>query len=176
VSTQVDSRRADTVDPGLGRVADHGDVHTLPHELQDQRPYEVCRDPRITLECAGPCVEIDRDPALRPFVGSTRIGPAAALKQKAPVGLKEVDGTPPAASSAAGQGSRDGSAGALGDAGQVVSLAVMAHMGRILQWPRPKAVALATGINAFYGYERLGGWRRMTSLRMPDVRGALGAP
>jgi hypothetical protein len=57
-----------------------------------------------------------------------------------------------------------------------VSLAVMAHMGRILHWPRPKAAVLALGIQAVYGYERLGGWRRMTLLRMPDVRNALGTP
>ncbi|MEU4656651.1 ferritin-like domain-containing protein [Streptomyces sp. NPDC023723] len=57
-----------------------------------------------------------------------------------------------------------------------VSLAVMAHMGRILGWPRAKSAALATGIRAMYAYERLGGWRRMVTLRMPDRRDALGGP
>ncbi|MFC9032655.1 ferritin-like domain-containing protein [Streptomyces arboris] len=55
-----------------------------------------------------------------------------------------------------------------------VSLAVMDHMGRLLGWPRPKAVALAAGIRAVYAYERLIGWRRMVSLEMPDRRDALG--
>ncbi|MGP2437504.1 ferritin-like domain-containing protein [Streptomyces sp. JW3] len=57
-----------------------------------------------------------------------------------------------------------------------VSLAVMAHMGRLLGWPRAKSAALATGIRAMYAYERLGGWRRMVTLRMPDRRDALGGP
>lgn len=57
-----------------------------------------------------------------------------------------------------------------------VSLAVMAHMGRILGWSRPKAAALAAGIHAVYAYERLGGWRRMVSLRMPQRRNALDGP
>ncbi|OSP42107.1 hypothetical protein B7767_17375 [Streptomyces sp. 13-12-16] len=57
-----------------------------------------------------------------------------------------------------------------------VSLAVMAHMGRILGWPGPKAAVLAAGIHAVYAYERLGGWRRMVSLRTPDRRNALGGP
>jgi hypothetical protein len=57
-----------------------------------------------------------------------------------------------------------------------VSMAVMAHLGRILGWPRPKAAVLAAGIQAVYCYERLGGWRRMVSLRMPDRRNALGGP
>ncbi|KUJ67223.1 hypothetical protein ACZ90_29495 [Streptomyces albus subsp. albus] len=56
-----------------------------------------------------------------------------------------------------------------------VSLAVMAHMGRILGWPRAKAAVLAAGIHAVYGLERLGGWRRMVSLRMPERRDALGS-
>ncbi|MEV7286486.1 ferritin-like domain-containing protein [Streptomyces sp. NPDC093252] len=55
-----------------------------------------------------------------------------------------------------------------------VSLAVMAHMGHVLGWSRPKAAVLALGIHAVYLYERLGGWRRMVSLRMPDRRDALG--
>ena len=53
-----------------------------------------------------------------------------------------------------------------------VSLAVMAHLGRILGWPRPKAA----GIRGVYAYERLGGWRRMVVLRMPARRNALGGP
>jgi hypothetical protein len=32
----------------------------------------------------------------------------------------------------------------------------MAHLGRILHWPRPKAVLLTAGIQAVYRYERLG--------------------
>ncbi|MDC0767835.1 ferritin-like domain-containing protein [Streptomyces sp. HD] len=57
-----------------------------------------------------------------------------------------------------------------------VSLAVMAHMGRILGWPRPKAAVLAAGIHAVYAWERLAGWRRMVSLKMPERRDALGGP
>jgi hypothetical protein len=57
-----------------------------------------------------------------------------------------------------------------------VSKAVMAHLGRILRWPRPKSAALAAGIEAMYGYERAWGWRRMVSLRPPARRNALGEP
>ena len=57
-----------------------------------------------------------------------------------------------------------------------VSLAVMAHLGGILGWPRPKAAVLAAGIRGVYAYERAGGWRRMVSLRMPARRDALGGP
>ncbi|MGW7081098.1 ferritin-like domain-containing protein [Streptomyces sp. NPDC054871] len=57
-----------------------------------------------------------------------------------------------------------------------VSLAVMGHMGRILDWPKPKSAALAAGVNGMYAYERLGGWRRMVSLKMPERRDALGGP
>ncbi|MFC9954120.1 ferritin-like domain-containing protein [Streptomyces prasinus] len=57
-----------------------------------------------------------------------------------------------------------------------VSLAVMDRMGRILGWSRVRAALLAAGIHAAYVYERLGGWRRMVSLRMPDRRDALGGP
>ncbi|MFI1766401.1 ferritin-like domain-containing protein [Streptomyces sp. NPDC020800] len=57
-----------------------------------------------------------------------------------------------------------------------VSLAVMARMGRILGWPRTKSALLVAGIHAVYGYERLGGWRRMVTLRMPERRNALGGP
>ncbi|MFI6474540.1 ferritin-like domain-containing protein [Streptomyces sp. NPDC050516] len=57
-----------------------------------------------------------------------------------------------------------------------VNLAVMTHMGRILAWPRAKTAVLAAGIHAVYAYERLGGWRRMVSLTMPERRDALGGP
>jgi hypothetical protein len=57
-----------------------------------------------------------------------------------------------------------------------VSLAVMAHLGRILGWPRWKSAALAAGIRGVYACERLGGWRRMVSLRRPARRNALGGP
>ena len=57
-----------------------------------------------------------------------------------------------------------------------VSLAVMAHLGGILGWPRPKAAVLAAGIRGVHAYERSGGWRRMVSLRMPARRNALGGP
>ncbi|PZT69890.1 ferritin-like domain-containing protein [Streptomyces sp. SW4] len=57
-----------------------------------------------------------------------------------------------------------------------VSLAVMAHMGRVLGWPKARSAALAAGIHAVYLYERLGGWRRMVTLRMPERRDALGGP
>lgn len=57
-----------------------------------------------------------------------------------------------------------------------VSLAVMAHMGRILGWSRAKSAVLAAGIHAMYAYERAGGWRRMVSLEMPERRNALGGP
>jgi len=55
-----------------------------------------------------------------------------------------------------------------------VSKAVMAHLGRILRWPRSKSAILAAGIQAVYVYERLGGWRRMVALREPARRNALG--
>jgi hypothetical protein len=55
-----------------------------------------------------------------------------------------------------------------------VSAAVMARLGRILGWSRGKSEFLAAGIQAVYLYERLGGWRRMVSLRMPSRRNALG--
>ncbi|MEU9010049.1 ferritin-like domain-containing protein [Streptomyces sp. NPDC048479] len=57
-----------------------------------------------------------------------------------------------------------------------VSLAVVGHMGRLLHWPRAKSAALAAGIHAMYAYERLGGWHRMVSLKMPQRRGALDGP
>ena len=57
-----------------------------------------------------------------------------------------------------------------------VSAAVMAHLGRILGWSAPKSAVLAAGIQALYAGERLGGWRRMVTLRMPARRNALGGP
>jgi hypothetical protein len=57
-----------------------------------------------------------------------------------------------------------------------VSKAVMAHLGRILRWSKPKSTALTGGIHALYAYERLGGWRRMVSLKAPEHRNALGGP
>ncbi|MES5822431.1 ferritin-like domain-containing protein [Streptomyces sp. RG80] len=57
-----------------------------------------------------------------------------------------------------------------------VSLAVMAHMGRILGWSTAKSAVLAAGIHGVYAYERAVGWRRMVSLRMPERRDALGGP
>ncbi|GAA2261836.1 hypothetical protein GCM10010145_29700 [Streptomyces ruber] len=57
-----------------------------------------------------------------------------------------------------------------------VSLAVTAAMGRLLRWPGAKAAVLAAGIHGVYLYERLGGWRRMVALRMPERRDALGGP
>lgn len=57
-----------------------------------------------------------------------------------------------------------------------VSLAVMGHMARILNWSKPKSAALVTGVNGMYAYERFGGWRRMVSLKMPERRDALGGP
>lgn len=57
-----------------------------------------------------------------------------------------------------------------------VSLAVMAHMGVILGWPRAKSAALAAGIRSVHAYERAVGWHRMTSLTMPERLDALGGP
>ncbi|OLZ72974.1 hypothetical protein AV521_07075 [Streptomyces sp. IMTB 2501] len=57
-----------------------------------------------------------------------------------------------------------------------VSLAVMAHMGRILGWPKAKSVVLSAGIHVVYGYERLVGRRRMPVLRLTERRDALGGP
>jgi hypothetical protein len=56
-----------------------------------------------------------------------------------------------------------------------VSLAVMAHMGRILGWSRARSVLLRLGIHLTYAYERLAGRRRMVTLRTPERRNALGA-
>ncbi|MGW2181793.1 ferritin-like domain-containing protein [Streptomyces sp. NPDC001732] len=57
-----------------------------------------------------------------------------------------------------------------------VSLAVMAHMGRILGWSRARAAVLAAGIHGVHAYERLVGWRRMVSLEQPERRDPLGGP
>src|SRR5271166_3151014 len=57
-----------------------------------------------------------------------------------------------------------------------VSTAVMSHLSRILGWSRTKSALLTAGIQAVYVYERLGGWRRMVSLRTPARRNALGGP
>ena len=57
-----------------------------------------------------------------------------------------------------------------------VSKAVMGHIGRTLNWSRVKCVILARGIDAVYLYERLGGWRRMVTLRTPSRRDPLGTP
>lgn len=57
-----------------------------------------------------------------------------------------------------------------------VSLAVMAHMGRILRWPGTRSALLAAGIHVVYAYERLAGWHRMVALTMPERRDALGGP
>ncbi|MET9297181.1 ferritin-like domain-containing protein [Streptomyces sp. NPDC003077] len=57
-----------------------------------------------------------------------------------------------------------------------VSIAVMRRMGRILGWRGLKTGVLTAGIRAVYAYERLGGWRRMVRLRMPERRDALGGP
>ncbi|RIL02560.1 MAG: hypothetical protein DCC71_16315 [Proteobacteria bacterium] len=55
-----------------------------------------------------------------------------------------------------------------------VSLAVMRRMGDALGWSRSKRAVLAFGIRAIYWVERLFTWRRMTSLRPPARRDALG--
>ncbi|MFJ8362581.1 ferritin-like domain-containing protein [Streptomyces sp. NPDC093984] len=57
-----------------------------------------------------------------------------------------------------------------------VSLAVMAHMARILGWSGARSALLATGIHLLYAYERLVGRRRMVTLRTPERRDALGGP
>jgi rubrerythrin len=57
-----------------------------------------------------------------------------------------------------------------------VSTAVMSQLSRILHWSRTKSALLTAGIWAVYLYERLGGWRRMVSLRTPARLNALGGP
>jgi hypothetical protein len=55
-----------------------------------------------------------------------------------------------------------------------VSLAVMAKMGELLNWPTSKKTALALGIRGVYAVELLGGRRRMVTLTSPARRDALG--
>jgi hypothetical protein len=55
-----------------------------------------------------------------------------------------------------------------------VSKAVMAQLAQILDWSRVKRVIVARAIDAIYCYERLGGWHRMVTLRMPARRDPLG--
>ncbi|QPP06062.1 ferritin-like domain-containing protein [Streptomyces bathyalis] len=55
-----------------------------------------------------------------------------------------------------------------------VSLAVMSHMGRLLDWPAIKTASLAVGIHGMYQVERFGGWRKMANLTMPEKLNALG--
>ncbi|WP_037603403.1 ferritin-like domain-containing protein [Streptacidiphilus rugosus] len=57
-----------------------------------------------------------------------------------------------------------------------VSRAVMRRMAELLRWPRAKSAVILTGIDGVYAFERLGGWRRMVSLRQPAVLGALDGP
>lgn len=57
-----------------------------------------------------------------------------------------------------------------------VSLAVMARMGALLGWSRPKSALLATGIRLVYLYERTVGRRKMVTLTMPERRGAMNGP
>jgi hypothetical protein len=57
-----------------------------------------------------------------------------------------------------------------------VSKSVMAQLGRTLRWSKYKSAILAMGIDAVYCYERLGGWHRMVTLRMPARRDPLGTP
>jgi hypothetical protein len=66
--------------------------------------------------------------------------------------------------------------GGAGPAGKTALFDDAQQTGRILRWPRPKSALLAAGIQAVYLYERLGGWRRMVSLRVPAWRNALGGP
>ena len=56
-----------------------------------------------------------------------------------------------------------------------VSLAVMGRMGELLGWSAAKRAALGFGIRAIYLLERLVTWRRMTTLRPPERKNALGA-
>lgn len=54
-----------------------------------------------------------------------------------------------------------------------VSLTIMSHMAERLGWPFAKTRLLRLGIQAIYLFERLWGWRRMTTLRMPERRNAM---
>ena len=55
-----------------------------------------------------------------------------------------------------------------------VSLGVMGRMGTCLGWSRLKLGCLSFGIRVIYHFERLWGWRRMTRLRPPARRNAMG--
>ena len=55
-----------------------------------------------------------------------------------------------------------------------VSLGVMGRMGEYLGWSRARRALLAFGIHAIYWVERGFRWRRMTTLRMPLRRNAMG--
>jgi rubrerythrin len=55
-----------------------------------------------------------------------------------------------------------------------VSLMIMGRMGEKLGWPALKTAALRLGIHAIYLFERVWGWRRMTTLTPPARRNALG--
>ncbi|MER6298680.1 ferritin-like domain-containing protein [Kitasatospora sp. NPDC001539] len=57
-----------------------------------------------------------------------------------------------------------------------VGLAVTARMARILGWPRWQLALVTLGVHALYLYDRVLGWRRMVTLRMPERRNALGTP
>jgi len=57
-----------------------------------------------------------------------------------------------------------------------VSLAVMGRMGEVLGWSGAKRLLLGTGIRAIYLIERLFSWRRMTTLRRPEIANPLGEP
>lgn len=56
-----------------------------------------------------------------------------------------------------------------------VSLAIMGRMGEKLGWSALKTQALRLGIHAIYLFERVWGWRRMTTLRPPARRNAMGS-
>ncbi|WP_329135655.1 ferritin-like domain-containing protein [Streptomyces sp. NBC_01476] len=58
-----------------------------------------------------------------------------------------------------------------------VSIAVMAHMARVLGWPAWKSAVIRSAIRATYAYERAIGHHRMTTLTLPTHNlNALGTP
>jgi rubrerythrin len=57
-----------------------------------------------------------------------------------------------------------------------VSLVIMGRMGEALGWSRLKRGVLTLGIHAIYAFERIWGWRRMTTLEPPVRRNAMGPP
>jgi hypothetical protein len=57
-----------------------------------------------------------------------------------------------------------------------VSLAVMGRMGEVLGWSGAKRLVLGMGIRAIYLIERLFRWRRMTTLRPPEIPNPFGVP